>query len=467
MATKVIFLKTGTSFTVPADWNSSDNTVELLDGGGGGSTDFPYVGGNGGEYRKFVNFAISPGASKSYSIGQGGARGTSPGAGGTTSLTGLGSPSLTYSGGTGANEQGGGAAGPGGSGGSGGAFYPGAGSWTSTHLINGTASVETVYPGEGGNSSGSPTGGLYGGGGGRNDSFGDPVGDGAAGLIVLTYNAVTITSGAGAAAGVGAASAASKTVRAAAGAASGSSTASAFGTSIADNEGVGAAAGAGSASAVGRSTVAAVGIAAGAAIARAGNIVEGVGLAAGKATVAGRAPPPLPGPCRILIGKIPGATYGVRISEPGYDAASNPVDDERLLFNSDWTEVLPIHQIGSFVHRTTADQGSDVVQTVSFSGLGFVPFVDFMVQANGDALPSGSDIWPSGRWYDRKTLLGSGEIYYWRPLASGDSIAYLRLNISATQIRAQSFVRNLSGNASQGAPRTWTIYYVIYRKQAA
>src|SRR3989344_3242542 len=33
---KIIFLTSGTSWTVPADWNSSNNTIEVIGGGGGG-----------------------------------------------------------------------------------------------------------------------------------------------------------------------------------------------------------------------------------------------------------------------------------------------------------------------------------------------------------------------------------------------------------------------------------------------
>ena len=34
--TQVIFLTSGTSWTVPSDWNSSNNSIEVIGGGGGG-----------------------------------------------------------------------------------------------------------------------------------------------------------------------------------------------------------------------------------------------------------------------------------------------------------------------------------------------------------------------------------------------------------------------------------------------
>lgn len=291
----------------------------------------------------------------------------------------------------------------------------------------------------------------------------------AAASVEIVEITVVYGSGAGSSAGAGSASATGSAVRPAAGSSAGTGTVAGVGFASSPGQGSGVSAGVATVSGVGRSTRAGVGSSAGVATVAGSAFspvtISGVGSASGVATVAAY-PLPLPAACRILIGHIPGASYGVRISESGYNAAANPVDNERLLFSSDWPEVMPIHQVGSFVHRLTSDQGNDVVQTVSYSGLGYIPFVDFMVKGNGDALPVGTDAYPSSEYFDRKTMIGAGEFYYWRPLVSGDSIAYLRLNVSSTQIRAQSFVRNLSGNNSQGAPRTWTIYYVIYRRQA-
>ena len=78
MAT-VIFLKSGTSWTVPNDWNSLNNTIECIGGGGAGSGSGG--GGGGGAYSKKNNLTLSPGASITYAVGSGGA---STGAGGDT-----------------------------------------------------------------------------------------------------------------------------------------------------------------------------------------------------------------------------------------------------------------------------------------------------------------------------------------------------------------------------------------------
>lgn len=73
-STKTLFLtSTGLStWTVPVDWNSGDNSVELIGGGGGGGT-WDQKGGGGGAYAKSTNLVLMPGASISYSVGAGGA----------------------------------------------------------------------------------------------------------------------------------------------------------------------------------------------------------------------------------------------------------------------------------------------------------------------------------------------------------------------------------------------------------
>lgn len=92
--TKRIFLTSGSAFTVPADWNSASNTIEVIGGGGGGGDDdqrsyggFGGGGGGGGGYAKVSNVSLTPGATLSYQVGQGGAGGlfTGNGTAGTAS----------------------------------------------------------------------------------------------------------------------------------------------------------------------------------------------------------------------------------------------------------------------------------------------------------------------------------------------------------------------------------------------
>lgn len=450
MAVKVVFLTSGTTWTVPSDWNSADNSIETITKGGNGASG---VGGVGGNYKKYTNVSLTPSSTATYDVAAG-------------THTGLGTAVTSYSGGSAVvlsgNAWGGGAAGPGGAGGNattaggGAGGTAGAGSWTSTHNASGAASVATAAPGAGGT-----IGSVYGGGSGydgRNSATG------AAGIIVVTYNAQNIQSGAGAASGVGAATGIGGAIKPAAGASAGAGAALATGQAISLTAGSGIGAAAGVSAATGAAVAYAAGVGASSGTATGNgltvNTVSGVGVSAGVATLHAGVYPP----SRILIGKLPNGGYGLRVSQSGYDAGADPVDNERLIFSSDWPEVMPVYQVGSFAHRTTAQQGTVVTTLIDFTSLGFIPFVDFIVKPDGNALPAGSDTYDSSRYYERRGM--NVGLNYWSPLVGSDASGYLRLNITSSQLRAESFVRSLSGNASQGLPRTWTIYYVIYRKQA-
>src|SRR3989344_3913945 len=68
-------------WTVPADWNSANNTIEVIGGGGGGGRGFNLQkggnGGGGGGYAIATNVTLTPGASIEYAVGAAGAGGTS------------------------------------------------------------------------------------------------------------------------------------------------------------------------------------------------------------------------------------------------------------------------------------------------------------------------------------------------------------------------------------------------------
>lgn len=75
----VIFLKTTgdlQNWTVPRDWNSADNTIEVLGGGGGPAGSLGDVFGGsaaaGADYAKVTNLPLTPGALVPYSVGPGG-----------------------------------------------------------------------------------------------------------------------------------------------------------------------------------------------------------------------------------------------------------------------------------------------------------------------------------------------------------------------------------------------------------
>ena len=65
---KRVFLTSGTSWTVPADW-SDVNTIETIGGGGhGGSSNTGGGGGGGGAYASITNLDLTAGASVTYRV---------------------------------------------------------------------------------------------------------------------------------------------------------------------------------------------------------------------------------------------------------------------------------------------------------------------------------------------------------------------------------------------------------------
>ena len=204
-----VILTSGSTWTVPSDWNSANNKIECIGGSGFDS----YNSGGGGAYAVKNNVALTVGASVAYSVG-GGSSGASgmpsyfvsssflKANGGHLRFGGLASDSIgdtVYSGGDGnsGGYGGGGAAGPhgagqngtAGNGGAGDAGYGGAGGVGPSG--NGGAGTEWGTAGSGGGGGGSTStyassaGGNYG--GGRGGSPSGTIGAPAGGVIVITY----------------------------------------------------------------------------------------------------------------------------------------------------------------------------------------------------------------------------------------------------------------------------------------
>jgi hypothetical protein len=235
-----IFLISGSSWTVPADWNNSNNSIEVIGGGGGGNngaSGSSAGGGGGGAYSKITNVSLS--GSVAYVIGSGGTPGVTGGdtwfngatcagssvcAKGGQGATGAGTVlggqaangvgSITYSGGGttsggGGGKGGGGAAGPNGNGGDGGAGYSsgaGGGGGGNGGGVDGQNGQTPSTGGTGGNnssgtgggaaavsSSGNGSAGTNGGGGGGGGS----AGTGGAGGNGIEWNATHGSGGGG------------------------------------------------------------------------------------------------------------------------------------------------------------------------------------------------------------------------------------------------------------------------------
>jgi hypothetical protein len=256
---QAFLLTTGTSWTVPADWDNSSNSIHLIGAGGGGAASARTLdnraaggGGGGGGYTVLNNQTLTPGASVLYAIGLGtinvnggnttwdsgasiaggGQRGTatttpssSGGAGGTGAFAGgtggVGSFGTAASTGYGSGA-GGGAGGPNGIGGNGGNGFAsttagnisGGGGGGNGGGSNGTNSASGVggvggnnASGTGGSSSGNGRNGGGGGGGvgvaGGNggkgidvfNTFGGGGGAGGSGATIGTSNTATYGGG--------------------------------------------------------------------------------------------------------------------------------------------------------------------------------------------------------------------------------------------------------------------------------
>ena len=85
VTTKKIYLTSGTTWTVPSDWNSSNNTIEVIGSGGGGAGGQNVgnggAGGGGGAYSAITNLPLVAAATVNIHLGSGGAAGTGSGAG--------------------------------------------------------------------------------------------------------------------------------------------------------------------------------------------------------------------------------------------------------------------------------------------------------------------------------------------------------------------------------------------------
>lgn len=83
---------------------------------------------------------------------------------------------------------------------------------------------------------------------------------------------------------------------------------------------------------------------------------------------------------RIEWGELTDGALGLRISQAGYDVKSNPIDNERLIFSTEWTEtVRAIIGSGSF------SVGSGTTSTVNYpSALGFYPIITIGQQVGSD-----------------------------------------------------------------------------------
>lgn len=213
----VVFLTTPTgsnqTYTHPVDWNSLNNSIEVIGGGGNGIAVYgsggsqSCTGGGGGAYSRILNFVAAKGSGTTYQIGGAGgdtwfgnttfatasvgAKGGSGGNASTASAPGgaaaSGIGTLKYSGGASGSSTGTGATGGGGAAGSSG---------------NGNASPQSFgtanYPGGSGNAGvGGAAGAAAGGAGGNGSEWAANFGSGGGGGCLVIVSDVTGSGGNG------------------------------------------------------------------------------------------------------------------------------------------------------------------------------------------------------------------------------------------------------------------------------
>jgi len=78
------------------------------------------------------------------------------------------------------------------------------------------------------------------------------------------------------------------------------------------------------------------------------------------------------------MGKFADGGYGIRCSDSTYDASTNPVDQTKLSFSSDWGVVAPRYLSGTSINIAN---NSTVI--IYFTSLGYIPFSNCMFRVNG------------------------------------------------------------------------------------
>jgi hypothetical protein len=198
----VVLLTTGTSWSVPVDFDPANNTIEGIGGGGGGGGGTNGTGaqgrggggaGGGGEYRKISNFNPGGAGSISYVIGQGGSFGAANASGSSGTDTTWNSTSLVAKAGLLGANTGAGTGGTGGAGGTGGTGAAG----NNNGGKGGNGGNRSVTLGGGGGGGGGAGGTSAVGAGGTNGTAGSTGGAGGAGGNASGGTAGTSNGGAG------------------------------------------------------------------------------------------------------------------------------------------------------------------------------------------------------------------------------------------------------------------------------
>lgn len=160
---------------------------------------------------------------------------------------------------------------------------------------------------------------------------------------------------------------------------------------------------------------------------------------------------------RILLGKLPSGNNGLRISQSGYDVGTEPIDNERLIFSSEWPEAIPIYMQG--FGRFYQGSGSPTVATVAFPSLGYVPYVEFIFRSPADT-PSNQSSWPDTTKYYPRTAIN---LATWAPYNGVDGAEFFRATISDGLLRFEGERRSQANGFGQNL--SWWVYWTIFKKR--
>lgn len=148
---------------------------------------------------------------------------------------------------------------------------------------------------------------------------------------------------------------------------------------------------------------------------------------------------------RILMGKLPDGTYGLRIAKSGQDASVNPPVPKNLIFDSAWPELLPIHVAGV----VSLPQGTTNSLVKFPSALLYLPQCSIFLEPIGR---NGQYAWA----YPNLPTDGGVNIIYTGYAGNG---SFCQVYVGKSGIG--SVYQKVSGDS--GNPGRWNLHYVIYK----
>lgn len=135
---------------------------------------------------------------------------------------------------------------------------------------------------------------------------------------------------------------------------------------------------------------------------------------------------------RTILGHFTDGGYGLRVSKPGYDVMTNPVDNSQLMFNSDWASCFPIHWTSGMFAI-----GAGGSTNLYFTALGYVPFCSVTYQYGAGSAPS--------------------------PVGGGNSLPHISSASAALAVQAQNGLVTVINNSHSP---TLGVSIVVYRVRA-